>query len=114
MYCYKVVDDIILDRKFRKKCSTDSEVVQLVKESTGEDKILSACDFIEDSFADMYDACKQLTCLADEFEEYEWFVAVDNPYILAAAILRVFSKKKLWAVMQDKETFDEWVSKNVR
>lgn len=114
MYCYKVVDDVILDRKFRKKCSTDKEIVEMVKECTGDDKVLPACDFVEDTFPDMYTACKELTCLADEFDEYEWFVSMDNPYVLAAAILRIFSKEKLWEVMQDKAVFEEWVRKNVR
>lgn len=114
MFCYKVVDDCVIERSFRKKCSTDSELEKIILETVGATTVLTGESFLTDTYSDLYTACKELTCVADTLAEYEWFVSVDNKYILALAILKVFDVNRLWSVMQSEEDFNNWVKDKVR
>ena len=112
MICYKVVDDFIISRTFRKKKeNTDEEAAIIVSSCIPNAKIMVA-ELPEGG--ELYVRCCELSDMSEEASRYDWFVSHDNANILCVAILAVIERYHLWKVLMDNVEFYEWMKGRIR
>lgn len=114
MQCFTVVDDCVIAREFRGRFGSDDTFKAKVLKCVPDAKILVASDAYDGTYADLYTACCELTAIAEDTEPMDWFVGLNTQIAEALAILHVISVKSLWSILQDKDTFNTWVTRNVR
>lgn len=112
MICYKVVDDCIILRKFRKrKESTDAEVANIVRSVVPDSDVL----FMDLPYGgDLYKRCCELSYLSEEAALHNWFVSHDNANIVCLAVLAVVERYSLWRVLMEETDFYEWMKGRIR
>lgn len=113
MYCYNVIDGIVVRRTYRKrklKCTDD--VKRLVQELVPDANVMCLTEEHKDD--SLFAATCGLAELSEDAVENEWFVSYDNSNVLALALLSVIEKESAWKVLQDETVFDEWIKRKVR
>lgn len=114
MFCYRVVDDCIVKREFKKKFTTDEELSRFITCNMGAKKVASIAKFPISNTDDLFEACKEATVHAEDLSDIIWYESIDQPNVLALALVHVIDATRNWAVLQDRDAFDEWLKTRVR
>lgn len=109
--CYKVVDDCIVSRTFKRKETCDAEAAAIVCEAAKDDKILFMDLPVGNTW---YKRCCELSHLSEYAAEYTWFVSHNNDNILCLAALAVIERYNTWEVLMDEDMFYKWLLERMR
>ena len=114
MFCYRVVDDCIVKREFKKRFTTDEELSRFITCNMGAKKVAGLTEFPITNTSSLFNACKEATVYADDLTNVVWYESVDCEYVLALAIVHVIDVTRNWALLQDEEAFNAWIKTKVR
>lgn len=112
MICYTTHDGYVIERVFRGNCASAKTCEARLQKVRPEAIIRCAPDMIKSKT--LYDACCELTPLAEDAETGNWFVSVNKLSARALATLSIISKEHNWRVLQSEEMFTEWAKDKVR
>lgn len=114
MFCYRVVDDCVVRREFKKKFTTDEELSRFIVCNMGTKKVAGLAEFPISNTNDLFDACKEATVYAEDLFDIVWYESIDQENVLALALIHVIDTTRNWALLQDKGAFEEWLKTKVR
>lgn len=114
MFCYRVVDDCIVKREFKKKFTTDEELSRFIMCNMGAKKVASLTEFPITDNTSLFNACKEATVYADDLAGVVWYESVEDECVLALAIVHVIDATRNWALLQDEAEFNSWIKTKVR
>lgn len=108
MYCYNVIDDVIVGVVFRKK---SGDIKHTILEHIPSARV---CVKFGNTGDTLLSCCRDLVSVSEDTEGMNWFASDDKYTAQALAVLCIIESFKCWNVLQDEEIFEKWIEGRIR
>lgn len=109
MYCCNVIDDVVINRTFRKK---SDDIEHIICKHVPDAKVYTLIGNNEE--CTLLEMCRKLVEVSEDTIGNNWFASDNQLTVHALALLNIIETYRLWSVLQDESTFEKWVEGRIR